>query len=104
MVGFMIKIKKATQIYDKEESVKILEDKFYLTDDNLNQTKLDQWVSEIEKSEIGEWTDQDVEKWERFRDRYRDKFEDKLNILDKIIAERKGKVKVTWISVFKKKI
>jgi uncharacterized protein YeaO (DUF488 family) len=98
----MIKIKRAIQIYGKEESVKILEDKFYL-DDNSNQSKLDQWVNEIEKSEIGEWTDQDIEKWERFKDRYKDKFEDKLGLLDKIMAEKKGKVKVTWISVFKKK-
>jgi uncharacterized protein YeaO (DUF488 family) len=69
----------------------------------MNQSKLDQWISEIENGEIDEWTDQDIEKWNGIKDRYIDKFEDKIELLDRIMANKKGKVKVTWISVFKEK-
>jgi uncharacterized protein YeaO (DUF488 family) len=99
----MIKVKRAIQINSKEEGVKILEDKFSVSEDNMNQSKLDQWISEIENGEIDEWTDQDIEKWNGIKDRYIDKFEDKIELLDRIMANKKGKVKVTWISVFKEK-
>jgi len=101
--GYMLKVKRATQIHGKEEGVKILEDKFCLSEDNMNQSKLDQWINEIEKEEIEEWTVQDIEKWNGIKDRYMDKFEDKIQLLDTIMANKKGKVKVTWISVFKEK-
>ena len=63
----MLKVKRASQIHGKEEGVKILEDKFCLSEDNMNQSKLDHWISEIEKEEIEEWTVQDIEKWNGIR-------------------------------------
>jgi uncharacterized protein YeaO (DUF488 family) len=99
----MIKIKKAKQIHDKEKGVQIIEDKLCLTRDNINQSKLDQWIHEIEDGEIEEWTLQDIEKWKDFKDRYSGEFEDKIVLLDKIMDKKKEKVKVTWISIFKEK-
>ncbi|HEX7467487.1 MAG TPA: hypothetical protein VF324_02710 [Methanobacterium sp.] len=99
----MIKVKRAIQINSKEEGVKILEDTFCVSEDNMNQSKLDQWISEIENGEIDEWTVHDVEKWNGIKDRYIYKFEDKIELLDRIMADKKGKVKVTWISIFKEK-
>ena len=99
----MLKVKRVNQIHCKEEGVKILEDKFCLSDDNMNQSKLDHWINEIEKEKIEEWTVQDIEKWNGIKNRYMDKLEDKIELLDKIMAKKKGKVKVTWISVFKEK-
>jgi uncharacterized protein YeaO (DUF488 family) len=99
----MIKIKKAKQIHDKEKGVQIIEDKLCLTRDNINQSKLDQWIHEIEDGEIEEWTLQDIEKWNDFKDRYSGEFEYKIVLLDKIMDKKKEKVKVTWISIFKEK-
>ena len=99
----MIKVKRAIQINSKEEGVKILEDKFRVSEDSMNQSQLDQWITEIDSEEFDEWTDQDIEKWNGIKDRYIDKFEDKIELLDRIMANKKGKVKVTWISVFKEK-
>ena len=99
----MIKIRKANQIHDKEKGAKIIEDKLCITRDNINQSQLDKWIHEIEEVEIEEWTLKDVEKWREFKDRYRDEFEDKIDLLDKIMDKKKGKVKVTWISIFKEK-
>jgi uncharacterized protein YeaO (DUF488 family) len=99
----MIKIKKAKQIHDKEKGAKIIEDKLCLTMDNINQSKLDQWIYEIEDGEIENWTLQDIEKWKDFKDRYGGEFEDKIVLLDKIMDKNKEKVKVTWISIFKEK-
>ena len=99
----MLKVKRASQIQGKEEGVKILEDKFCLSEDNMNQSKLDQWINEIEREDIEEWTVQDIEKWNGIKNRYMDKFEDKIELLDTIMADKKGKVMVTWISVFKEK-
>ena len=99
----MIKIKKANQIHDKEKGVKIIEDKLCLNRDNINHSKLDQWIHEIEDGEIEDWTLQDIEKWKEFKDRYSDEFEDKIELLDMIMLKKKEKVKVTWISIFKEK-
>jgi uncharacterized protein YeaO (DUF488 family) len=94
----MIKIKKANQIHDKEKGAKIIEDKLCLTKENINHSKLDQWIHEIE-----DWTLKDIEKWKEFKDRYKDEFEDKIELLDRIMDKKKEKVKVTWISIFKDK-
>jgi uncharacterized protein YeaO (DUF488 family) len=99
----MSKIKKANQIHDKEKGAKIIEDKLSLTRDNINESKLDQWIHEIEEGEIENWTLKDIEKWKDFKDRYSDEFEDKIELLDRIMDKKKEKVKVTWISVFKEK-
>jgi uncharacterized protein YeaO (DUF488 family) len=99
----MSKIKKGNQIHDKEKGAKIIEDKLCLTRDNINESKLDQWIHEIEEGEIENWTLKDIEKWKDFKDRYSDEFEDKIELLDRIMDKKKEKVKVTWISVFKEK-
>ncbi len=39
----------------------------------------------------------------KFKSRYRDEFEDKIELMDNILANKKEKVKVTWISIFKGK-
>jgi len=95
----MIKIKRASQIHGKKEGVKILEDKLCTSKDRMNQSKLDQWLNEVETGVIGEWSVQDTGKWDEFKDRYKDEFEDKIELLDKIMAKKKERVKVTWISI-----
>ena len=52
----MIKTKKANQIHDKEKGAKIIEDKLCLTRENINHSKLDKWIHEIEDGEIEDWT------------------------------------------------
>ena len=99
----MIKIKKAHQIHDREKGAKIIEDKLCLALENINHSKLDKWIHEIEDGEIEDWTLQDIEKWKEFKDRYSDEFEDKIELLDRIMDKKKKKVKVTWISIFKEK-
>jgi uncharacterized protein YeaO (DUF488 family) len=99
----MIKIKKASQIHDKEKGAKIIEDKLCFTRESINHSKLDQWIHEIEDVEIEDWTLKDIEKWKEFKNRYSDEFEDKIELLDKIMDKKKEKVKVTWISIFKDK-
>ncbi len=99
----MNKIKKAKQIHNKEKGAKIIEDKLCLTRENINHSKLDQWIHEIEDGEIEDWTLQDIKKWKEFKDRYRNEFEDKIELLDRIMDKKKEKVKVTWISIFKEK-
>jgi uncharacterized protein YeaO (DUF488 family) len=91
----MNKIKKANQIHDREKGAKIIEDKLCLALENINHSKLDKWIHEIE--------DGDIEKWKEFKDRYSDEFEDKIELLDMIMLKKKEKVKVTWISIFKEK-
>jgi uncharacterized protein YeaO (DUF488 family) len=99
----MIKIKRASQIHGKKEGVKILEDKLCTSKDRMNQSKLDQWLNEVETGVIGEWSVQDTGKWDEFKDRYKDEFEDKIELLDKIMAKKKERVKVTWISIINEK-
>ena len=36
-----------------------------------------------------------------FKERYRDEFEDKIELLYKIMAEKRERVKVTWISMLR---
>ena len=99
----MNKIKKANQIHDREKGAKIIEDKLCLALENINHSKHDKWIHEIEDGEIEDWTLQDIEKWKEFKDRYSDEFEDKIELLDMIMLKKKEKVKVTWISIFKEK-
>jgi uncharacterized protein YeaO (DUF488 family) len=99
----MNNIKKADQIHDRVESARIIEDKLCVTLENLNHSKLDRWIHEIEECEIEDWKLKDLEKWKEFKDRYGDEFEDKIDLLDKIMDKKKEKVKVTWISVIKGK-
>ena len=98
----MTKIKRANQIHCKNEGVKIIEDKLCPSKDMMNQSKLDRWIQDVETRIIGEGTLEDTEKWDEFKDRYKDEFEDKIELLDRIMAKKKKRVKVTWISVHKK--
>ncbi len=59
----------------------------------MNQSKLDQWIHEIENGEIDEWNYQDIEKWKDIKDRYMDKFEDKIELLDRIMAKKRERSK-----------
>ena len=36
-------------------------------EDNINHSKLDQWIHEIEDGEIEDWTLQDIEKWKEYQ-------------------------------------
>ena len=98
----MTKIKRANQIHGKKEGVKILEDKLCPSKDKMNQSKLDLWIQDVETRIIGEGSLENTEKWDEFKDRYKDEFEDKIELLDRIMAKKKKRVKVTWISVHKK--
>ncbi|MBZ2165845.1 hypothetical protein [Methanobacterium spitsbergense] len=97
----MIKIKKASQILDKEESAKILEDKIYPSQNKMEQLILDTWLDDI-GSKTRELSFNDNDKWIEFKDKYGDEFEDKLELMDSIMVKKKEKLKVTWIAVFKK--
>jgi uncharacterized protein YeaO (DUF488 family) len=98
----MIKLKKTGQIRSKEECVRILENKLSPLDDKGNQIKLNLWLDGLE-CEIEDMYFHDNEKWFKFKSRYRDEFEDKIELMDNILANKKEKVKVTWISIFKGK-
>jgi len=89
----MIKIKKSPQIRVKTEAAKEIESKL----SSLEITKEDH-VSESE-----EWTSDDPQRWRMFKERYEDEFEDKLGMMDGLMNKKRGKLKVTWISIFKKK-
>jgi uncharacterized protein YeaO (DUF488 family) len=97
-----IKTNKANQIHCKEESVKIIEDKLCASRDTMDQLKLDLWLYDVD--EISGWSVHEPEKWDKFKNHYRDEFEDKLELMDEIMTRKKKRVKVTWISVFKRKI
>ncbi|WP_048190156.1 DUF488 family protein [Methanobacterium sp. SMA-27] len=97
----MIKIKKASQILDKEEGAKILEDKIYPSQNKMEQLILDTWLDDI-GSKTRELSFNDNDKWIEFKDKYGDEFEDKLELMDSIMVKKKEKLKVTWIAVFKK--
>jgi uncharacterized protein YeaO (DUF488 family) len=97
----MIKIKKASQILDKEKGVKILENKKYPSQNRIKQLRLDVWLDNI-GSETKELFFNDNDKWTEFKDKYWDEFEGKLTLMDNIMVKKKDKLKVTWIAVFKK--
>ncbi len=99
----MFKIKKISQIRDKQEGIIILEDKSYPFNDTGDQSKLGLWLEDIEKSEVEDWSLQDPERWNKFKNRYMDEFEDKIQVIDDIMGKKKDKIRVTWISVFKGK-
>ena len=96
----MIKIKKASQIFDKEEGAKILENKIYPSQNGMEQLKLDVWRDNM-GSKTCELSFNDNDKWIEFKDKYGDEFGDKLELMDTIMDKKKEKLKVTWIAVFK---
>jgi uncharacterized protein YeaO (DUF488 family) len=96
----MIKVKKAKQIHSKEDGVRIIEDKLCPKNDKMNQIKLDLWMEGIL---IGDHLLDDTEKWSEFQNRYMDEFENKIELMDDILAKKKRRIKVTWISIFKRK-
>ena len=99
----MNKIKRTNQIQGKKESLKILDEKLCPSKERMKQSKLDQWLNNCETNLISEWSQEDSEKWNEFKDRYRDEFEDKIELLDKFMAKKKEQVKVSWISIVKDK-
>ena len=103
MVEIMIKVKKAIQIHSKEDGVRIIEDKLCPSNDKLNQLKLDLWLDDFEGILIGDHLLDDTKKWTEFQNRYLDEFENKIELMDDILAKKKRRVKVTWISIFKGK-
>lgn len=90
----MKKIKKSVQINLKSEAVKEIEDK-------LSASKKNADTGPILKDDE-EWTD-DPERWNSFKKRYENEFENKLDLMDSIMTKKKDKLKITWISIFKKK-
>lgn len=99
----MIKVKKANQIRSKEEGVRIIEDKLCPTKDNKNQLKLDLWIDDFDGNYIGDPFLDDSEKWAEFEKRYLDEFENKIELMDDILEKKRERIKVTWISIFKRK-
>ncbi|MTK64550.1 MAG: hypothetical protein F8N15_08525 [Methanobacterium sp.] len=88
----MIKLKKSPQINIKADAMKEIEAK--LSSSEIIKEEL------IKDSE--EWTD-DPQRWRLFKERYEDEFEDKLDMMDNLMTKKRGDIKVTWISIFKKK-
>jgi hypothetical protein len=87
----MIKLKKSPQINVKTEALKEIEAK-------LSSAEI---TKEDPISNNEEWTD-DPHRWGMFKERYEDEFENKLNMMDSLMNKKRGKLKVTWISIFKK--
>lgn len=87
----MIKLKKTPQINTKADAMKEIEAK-------ISSSEL---TKEEPQSNNEEWTD-DPRRWKHFKERYEDEFEDKLNMMDSLMTKKRGKIKVTWISIFKK--
>ena len=98
----MIKVKKTGQIRSKEECVRILEDKLSPLD-TRNQLKLNLWLEGVDCGEIEDIYFHDNERWSEFKSHYMDEFDDKIELMDNIMAKKKKRVKVTWISIFKGK-
>ncbi|UTB31941.1 MAG: hypothetical protein NKF70_10600 [Methanobacterium sp. ERen5] len=88
----MIKLKKSPQINTKTDAMKEIEAK-------LSSSEI---IKEDPVPEIEEWTD-DPQRWRLFKERYMDEFEDKLDMMDNLMTQKRGKIEVTWISIFKKK-
>jgi uncharacterized protein YeaO (DUF488 family) len=88
----MIKLKKSPQINTKADAMKEIEAKI-----SSSET-----INEDPVTDSEEWTD-DPQRWRLFKERYHDEFEDKLDIMDNLMTKKRGKIKVTWISIFKKK-
>jgi len=88
----MIKLKKSPQITVKTDAVKEIEAK-------LSKSEI---TKERHISETEEWTSDDPQRWRMFKERYEDEFEDKLGMMDNLMNKKRGKLKVTWISIFKK--
>lgn len=89
----MMKIKKSNQINLKAEALKELEEKLSSTQKKDEEDKIPE--------DVEEWTDDPV-RWNGFKERYADEFENKLNMMDSIMNKKKNRLKVTWISIFKK--
>lgn len=89
----MMKIKKSNQINLKAEALNELEEKLSSTQKKDDEDKIPE--------DIDEWTDDPV-RWNGFKERYADEFENKLNMMDSIMNKKKNRLKVTWISIFKK--
>lgn len=88
----MIKLKKSPQINTKSDAMKEIE----------NILSSSEIVKEDPVTEVEEWTD-DPNRWRLFKERYMDEFEDKLDLMDNLMTQKRGKIEVTWISIFKKK-
>lgn len=88
----MIKLKRSPQINTKTDAMKEIEAKLSSSES----------VKEDPVTEVEEWTSDDPQRWRMFKERYQDEFEDKLSMMDSLMTKKRGKVKVTWISIFKK--
>lgn len=42
----------------------------------------------------------DSKKWNAFKHKYEDEFDNKIRLMDKIMSGKKGRIKVTWVSLF----
>lgn len=87
----MIKLKKSPQINIKADVMKEIEAK-------LSSCEI---IKEEPVKDNEEWTD-DPQRWRLFKERYEDEFEDKLDMMDNLMTKKRGNIKVTWISIFKK--
>lgn len=90
----MIKLKKSPQITVKTEAVKEIEAKLSSSSEITREDPI---------SDNEEWTKDDPQRWRLFKERYEDEFEDKLNMMDSLMTKKRGRIKVTWISIFKEK-
>jgi hypothetical protein len=92
----MIKIKKAKLTRGKADIFKDLENKVKLSDELL----FNDLYTEINLFE-NEWSVQNSKRWKDFKNRYKNEFDNKIELMDKIMTQKKNKLNVTWISVFK---
>jgi uncharacterized protein YeaO (DUF488 family) len=79
----MIKIKRAYQKPEKEDSCRILVDRLWPRGISKENAKLDLWLKDIAPSdELRKWFAHDLERWEKFQDKYKGELKDKAELLN----------------------
>lgn len=93
----MIKIKREDQTLGRE-GLKTIENLFNSSENIFEESMIfDQDRFENNGSKL---FFKDSKKWNAFRQRYEDEFDNKIRLMDEIMSNKKGRIKVTWVSLF----
>lgn len=93
----MIKIKRMDQTPGRE-GLKTIENLFNSSENVLEESIIfnrDKFENNGSKLSF-----QDSKKWNEFRHKYEEEFDDKIKLMDEIMSNKKGRIRVTWISLF----
>lgn len=93
----MIKIKREDQTLGRE-GLKTIGNLFKSSENVLEESMIfDQDRFEKNGSKL---FFKDSRKWNTFRHKYEDEFDNKIKLMDEIMSNKKGRIKVTWVSLF----